>query len=51
MPFCHAAEKQGEEVTQRQTEALPLSTEDCSENAHFHECKRKYKIYVRLQET
>lgn len=29
MPFSHATEEQGEEVTQ--TEALPLSTEDCSE--------------------
>lgn len=51
MPFCHAGEEKGEEVTQRQTEALPLSTEDCSENDHFHERKRKYKILLRLQET
>ena len=42
-------QEQGEEVTQ--TEAFPLSTEDCSENAHFYETNRKYKMYVRLEET
>lgn len=51
MPFSHVTEEQMKEVTQRQIEALPLSIEDRSENAHFHDSKKKYKIHMRLQET
>lgn len=35
MPSSHVTKDWGEEVMQRQTEALPPSTEDCSKNAHF----------------